>query len=239
MGGGTPGSGGGTFWTMCPYCYYVYEYDKVYEDCCMKCANERCRRVLHAVAIAGTPPPDVVEKGQYCCPGFMPFAVRGSNGEGLGEKLWVPFAPAHCSGKGLDLNSARYGDCAVEGNGVQDHGNGKMARTECEDGKGHAISGGNSVEVRMKRKKSVPWKSKKLLGRGIRLDDDQANYVYGVREGRYSNVDKDEGELSEPCVGGKTVDEVNVGVEFFEGDDDVFISLPCEFDLGNGRHMSL
>ncbi|XP_057807153.1 uncharacterized protein LOC131021850 isoform X2 [Salvia miltiorrhiza] len=98
MGGGdgcTPGSGGDTFWTMCPYCYHVYEYDRVFEDCCLRCANERCRRVLHAVAIAGPPPPDVVAKGQYCCPGFMPFAVHTSNGEAIGEKMWVPFAPSH------------------------------------------------------------------------------------------------------------------------------------------------
>ncbi|KAH6796878.1 hypothetical protein C2S52_021432 [Perilla frutescens var. hirtella] len=239
--GRTSGSGGGTFWTMCPYCYYVYEYDKVFEDCCLRCANEKCKRVLHAVAIGGAPPPDVVEKGQYCCPGFMPFAVRGTNGEGIGENLWFPFAPAHYLGKGLDLNCASYGDSSVVldggtdvGKGFQDHGNGKT-KIEAEDGKRPE----NAGEVRMKRKKSVPWTSKKLMGRGIRIDSDQAHFVYGVREERYSNVDKDEGELPEPCFGGQTVDEVNGGVEFIEGDDDVFISLPCDFDLENGRPMTL
>ncbi|XP_047968049.1 uncharacterized protein LOC125211988 isoform X2 [Salvia hispanica] len=85
-----------TFWTICPYCYYVYEYDKVFEDCCLKCQNQRCRRVLHAVPIAGPPPPpDVVSRGQYCCPGFMPFALRSNDGKPIRDKLWLPFAPSH------------------------------------------------------------------------------------------------------------------------------------------------
>ncbi|KAL1566814.1 hypothetical protein AAHA92_02375 [Salvia divinorum] len=178
-GGCASRTGGGTFWTMCPYCYSVYEYDKVYEDCCLKCANERCRRVLHAVAIRVPPPPDVVAKGQYCCPGFMPFDVHSSsNGE---KKLWVPFAPSLDVGKELDLNSSTFED-----------------------------AGGR---VRMKRKKSVPWKSRKLLGSGISINGDEAHLVYGVREESYSNVDKQEGE---PC---------SEQVEFLEGDDDIFISF--------------
>ncbi|EYU39307.1 hypothetical protein MIMGU_mgv1a025227mg, partial [Erythranthe guttata] len=84
------GGGGGTFWTVCPYCYYVYEYDKAFQDCSLRCANEGCRRVLHAAAIAEPPPPEVVEKGGYLCPGFVPLAVR--NEEIVGEKLWGPFA---------------------------------------------------------------------------------------------------------------------------------------------------
>lgn len=242
MGGCTSGSGGGTFWTMCPYCYHVYEYDRVFEDCCLRCSNERCRRVLHAVAIGGPPPPDVVAKGQYCCPGFMPFAVHTSNGEAIKEKLWVPFAPSHHVGKGMDLNSASYGNCLVvldddrfERTGFQDHGNGEKAKFEGEDdrdgnGERPENAGANSVGVRMKRKKSVPWRSKKLLGRGISIHGDEARFVYGVREESCSNVDKDEGGVSEACFG---------GVEFLEGDDDIFISLPCDFDLGNGRPVSL
>ncbi|KAK4707754.1 hypothetical protein R3W88_028679 [Solanum pinnatisectum] len=30
----------GSFWTVCPYCYYVYEFLKDYEDCCLRCQNE-------------------------------------------------------------------------------------------------------------------------------------------------------------------------------------------------------
>ncbi|KAG6401164.1 hypothetical protein SASPL_138010 [Salvia splendens] len=180
-----------TFWTVCPYCYYVYEYDKVFEDCCLKCQNQRCRRVLHAVPIAGPPPPpDVVARGQYCCPGFMPFALRSANGDPIRDKLWLPFAPLHHRGS-------------------QAHVNGEKAKTE-----------GNS----RKRMKSVPWKSKKLLGRGINIDGGEANFVYGVREDGCFN------DEPKPCSG---------GLEFLNGDDDVFVSLPCEFDMGNGRPVAL
>lgn len=220
--GRTSGSGGGTFWTMCPYCYFVYEYDRAFEDCCLKCSNMKCRRVLHAVAIGGPPPPpDVVEKGQYCCPGFMPFGIRGSNGEAIvGDKLWVPFAPAHSVGKGLDLNnsasSAVLYNETVEGNNKKG-----------DDGRV------GEVRVKVKRKKSVPWKSKKLMGRGVSINGDEAHFVYGVEE-CHSIV-----EVSEPSFLRETVDELNGGVEFLEGDDDVFISLPSDFDLENGGAMIL
>ncbi|KAG6403234.1 hypothetical protein SASPL_135451 [Salvia splendens] len=206
-----------TFWTICPYCYYVYEYDKVFEDCCLKCQNQRCRRVLHAVPIAGPPPPpDVVARGQYCCPGFMPFALCSNDGKPIRDKLWFPFAPSHHLGEMPDFNSATFEDCAVvldddrfEGTGSQGHVNGEKARTE-----------GNS----RKRMKSAPWKSKKLLGRGISIEGDEAHFVYGVRDESCFN------DEPEPCSG---------GLEFLNGDDDVFVSLPCEFDMGNGRPVTL
>lgn len=263
MSGSTPGSGGGTFWTMCPYCYYVYEYESVFEDCCLRCANESCRRVMHAVAIGGPPPPDVVAKGQYCCPGFMPFSVRGSYGQEIGERMWLPFKPADYVGnvgnvsKGLDLNSASSEDCILvaddekfEKTGFQEHGNGVGAKIgpECRnrgnnrDGNGERPEnaggnsvGGNAERIRMKRRKSVPWKSKKLLGRGLRIDGEQAHFIYGVRVEGCSNVEQDEDHHLQPCYGGESVG----GVEFLEGDDDVLLGFHCDFDLGNGRPMSL
>lgn len=173
--------------------------------------------MLHAVPIAGPPPPpDVVSRGQYCCPGFMPFALRSNDGKPIRDKLWLPFAPSHHLGKMPDFNSATFEDCVVvldydrfQGTGSQAHVNGKKARTE-----------GNS----RKRMKSAPWKSKKLLGRGINIDGDEAHRVYGVRDESCFN------DEPEPCLG---------GLEFLNGDDDVFVSLPCEFDMGNGRPMAL
>lgn len=265
MTGCSSGSGGGTFWTMCPYCYYVYEYDKVFEDCCLRCANERCRRVLHAVAIGAPPPPDVVEKGHYWCAGFMPFAICNDNGEEIGEKLWVPFEPAIGSaGKGCDHKFASNGDWVVvsddemgatedaetvEEKRFQDHGHGKKTKIEGEasnggdkkDANGEIPEStcGNTMEnfvkeVRMKRKKSVPWNSKKLMGRGFEIDSNQAHFIYGIGEEGYSNVDKSEGEHCEQWFGGETHNDIESGVEFYEGDDEVFVSLSGNFDLGNG-----
>ncbi|KAI3462124.1 hypothetical protein Pfo_018787 [Paulownia fortunei] len=261
LAGCSSGSDGGTFWTMCPYCYYVYEYDKVFEECCLRCANEKCRRVLHAVAIRAPPPPDVVEKGHYLCAGFMPFAVCNSNGEEIRDTLWVPFAsPIGSASKGCDYNFACNGEGPVvdisdderagtgdavtaEEMGFQDHCNGKKTKIK-GNGERPKSRGGNEngfmensvKEVRMRKKKSVPWNSKKLMGRGFRIDSNQAHSVYGVGEEGHSNVDENEGEGWEHGFGGEMSNDVESGVDFFEGDDDVLIGLQCDFDLGNGDH---
>ncbi|CAI9758197.1 unnamed protein product [Fraxinus pennsylvanica] len=82
------GTDDATFWTMCPYCYHVFEYNIVYKDCCLRCQNVRCRKGFHSVAVAVPPPPEVVEKGTYLCEGFVPL---GCNEETEREKMWVPF----------------------------------------------------------------------------------------------------------------------------------------------------
>ncbi|KAJ6337632.1 hypothetical protein OIU76_007334 [Salix suchowensis] len=33
-----------SFWTACPYCYILYEYPRVYENCCLRCQS--CQRGL-------------------------------------------------------------------------------------------------------------------------------------------------------------------------------------------------
>nr|XP_016456781.1 PREDICTED: uncharacterized protein LOC107780717 [Nicotiana tabacum] len=77
----------GTFWTVCPYCYYVYEFFKVYEDCLLRCQNDKCKRGFHALPIVGpSPPADVAEKGEYYCYGFSVLGLEGG-----GKSLWSPF----------------------------------------------------------------------------------------------------------------------------------------------------
>ncbi|KAA8530764.1 hypothetical protein F0562_005468 [Nyssa sinensis] len=88
---GKCGSGDETFWTICPYCYYMYEYPRVYEDCCLRCQNQNCERGYHAVVIPEPPPIEVVENGKYWCLGFFPLGFEG--GEGKGFSSWTPFAP--------------------------------------------------------------------------------------------------------------------------------------------------
>lgn len=253
MGSCKPGSDGGTFWTMCPYCYYVYEYDKVFEECCLRCANERCRRVLHAVAIGAPPPPEVVEKGHYWCAGFTPFAICDGNGQEIGDNLWVPFAAPmgwsaskgcdhnfDCNGEGLvtdisdDERATTEDDETGEGMGFQDHSNGKKKEIEGKISNTGKTKDANSVkEVRMRRKKSVPVDSKKMMGRGIRIDRDEAYSMSGVGKAKHSNLNGNEGDYLEPGFGGETGNDVESGVEFFEGDDDVLVGLQCDFDLVN------
>ncbi|KAK4751815.1 hypothetical protein SAY87_020613 [Trapa incisa] len=38
-------SSSSTFWTTCPYCYYLHEYPTMYENCCLRC--QECGRAFH------------------------------------------------------------------------------------------------------------------------------------------------------------------------------------------------
>ncbi|KAL8532415.1 hypothetical protein ACS0TY_008858 [Phlomoides rotata] len=209
-GGCTSRSGGDTFWTMCPYCYYVFEYEKVFEDCCLRCANERCRRVLHAAAIAAPPPPDVVAKGQYLCPGFMPFAISNSNGQRTRMNLWNPFGVAvGLTGEGFDGNVSSHRDRVAVASDDE--------TVEVKEIQNHGYSnGGNTIEeARTKRRDSGSRDSYELIGKEARIHNNLANYD----------------SLEERQDVDSTLDEVKIGVDFFEGDDEIFLSLPCDLDL--------
>ncbi|TQD93528.1 hypothetical protein C1H46_020875 [Malus baccata] len=81
----------GSFWTSCPYCYNLFEYPSVYEDCMLRCQN--CKRAFNAMAIASPP---LAGKGgdvNFCCWGYFPLGLLendkntgGSSGE------WTPFS---------------------------------------------------------------------------------------------------------------------------------------------------
>ncbi|GJV12071.1 DnaJ domain-containing protein [Tanacetum coccineum] len=48
----------GNIWTLCPYCYNLYEYPKVYEGCCLRCVN--CERAFQVVVIPAQSMPEIV-----------------------------------------------------------------------------------------------------------------------------------------------------------------------------------
>ncbi|XP_044475599.1 dnaJ homolog subfamily C member 14 [Mangifera indica] len=85
-----------TFWTTCPYCYILYEYPKVYENCCLRCQN--CRRGFHAILIPKLPPLVPGKEAYYCCWGFFPMGYSaGNHGNGVatppstsGFPNWMP-----------------------------------------------------------------------------------------------------------------------------------------------------
>lgn len=196
-----------TFWTMCPYCYYVYEFDRAFEDCCLKCSNEKCTRVLHAVEIAAPPPPaEVVEKGYYLCPGFVQCVSAHSNG----ENLWVPF----------DSNCARP-ERSVHGL--------KKAAMIGEMGVHDGFMENGSMQKGKKRKAHMHRQSKKLMGNGIRVDMNKANAVLGDFEGRHFYNDSN-GIDSVSVFGGQRKNNSG-GVEFYEGDDDVLVGVHSEMDV--------
>ncbi|KAK2407925.1 hypothetical protein P8452_69856 [Trifolium repens] len=55
-----------SFWTMCPYCWYLHEYERKYEDFTLRCEN--CKRTFHGTAVNPPDPESMVEgKEQYYC----------------------------------------------------------------------------------------------------------------------------------------------------------------------------
>ncbi|XP_057737223.1 uncharacterized protein LOC130954493 [Arachis stenosperma] len=93
----------GAFWTACPYCYGLFEYPKVYEECTLLCQS--CRRPFHALAVRS--PPELTGKDgfmSFCSWGFMPLGFSGDFKDISGSaSQWNPFsALVPCPLKGAD-----------------------------------------------------------------------------------------------------------------------------------------
>ncbi|KAK9677417.1 hypothetical protein RND81_11G142000 [Saponaria officinalis] len=96
-----------SFWTSCPYCFYTYEYPKMYKECTLRCQN--CRRGFHAVQVAN--PPLMTDSGvgkdktsSFGSWGFFPVgfsSVTWKKNNRMGKSdvasNWVPFSPMFVS----------------------------------------------------------------------------------------------------------------------------------------------
>ncbi|KAK7410460.1 hypothetical protein VNO78_01258 [Psophocarpus tetragonolobus] len=71
-----------TFWTACPYCYFLYQYPSTCEGCCLRCQN--CQRSFHGLSIPSLPPLVPGQEAYYCNWGCLPmgfvFGTLGSHG---------------------------------------------------------------------------------------------------------------------------------------------------------------
>ncbi|KAJ0653392.1 putative DnaJ domain, Chaperone J-domain superfamily [Helianthus annuus] len=76
-------------WTACPYCYNLYEYPKIYEGCCLRCAN--CKRAFQAVAIPPASLPQTIpgKEAYYCCWSYFPMGFAMANSE-TAKSLTIP-----------------------------------------------------------------------------------------------------------------------------------------------------
>ncbi|KAD6796403.1 hypothetical protein R6Q59_019808 [Mikania micrantha] len=76
-------------WTACPYCYNLYEYPKMYEGCCLRCAN--CKRAFQAVAIPPASLPATIpgKEAYYCCWSYFPMGFAMANSE-TAKSLTIP-----------------------------------------------------------------------------------------------------------------------------------------------------
>ncbi|KAL3814380.1 hypothetical protein ACJIZ3_015648 [Penstemon smallii] len=99
------GGDGSTFWTACPYCYYMYEYHNMYTDCSLRCQN--CKMVFQAVAIPSPPPVVDGQEGYFSCWGFIPLGFSMENWEKNkgATPAWTPFSPMFtCPQMGNNVN---------------------------------------------------------------------------------------------------------------------------------------
>ncbi|KAF3435087.1 hypothetical protein FNV43_RR22174 [Rhamnella rubrinervis] len=103
----TTGSEVASFWTACPYCYILYEYPKVYEECALRCQN--CKRAFHAAMIA--PPVTGTKDTYFCCWGFFPLGFTGKTKDTSGSANWMPISPMFAcplqnSGRGKNVGAS-------------------------------------------------------------------------------------------------------------------------------------
>ncbi|XP_059459386.1 uncharacterized protein LOC132188838 [Corylus avellana] len=154
-----------TFWTLCPYCYCMYEYEKVYEECCLRCQN--CQRAFHGVSIKSPPQSVLVGEENYYRCGWGCFPV------------------------GCEKGAENDGDREGKNDSVQ--GNARMRNVKTKAGR----------RV-MKNVKTVARNTAKIMGRGM--------------SGRKNGMERI--NLNVEC-GDSGEDEL----EFFEGDDDIFVGV--------------
>lgn len=81
-----------SFWTMCPYCWYMHEYERKYEGCTFRCEN--CKRTFHGTEVKAPAAESVVEgKEQYYCHHVsLPLKYPLNDGSGFevgGKKMRV------------------------------------------------------------------------------------------------------------------------------------------------------
>ncbi|MFS7985549.1 putative DnaJ domain, Chaperone J-domain superfamily [Helianthus anomalus] len=85
-----------TFWTACPYCFYMYEYPRVYVECTLRCDN--CKRAFQAVRISAPPPIIEGQDAYFYCWGFFPLGLSMPQLQGNNKgpnSNWTPFSSLH------------------------------------------------------------------------------------------------------------------------------------------------
>ncbi|CAI9118429.1 OLC1v1020000C2 [Oldenlandia corymbosa var. corymbosa] len=209
---------GGTFWTVCPYCYFMYEYENGFLDCAIRCSNPNCRRPFAAAAVAASaaPRPEVVERGKYACAGFIPLRTNHKEtDEDQGWKWWDAFAS-------MGSDSGSVSDTGLIDRKRQGAGLKRKARKshvviDLSDDGDDGEKGGEEIKKighvnemvrKKKKKKQAAMGKKKVMGKGIRPKWNHPGLVEGK-------------EIVEGS-----------GLQFCAGEDDIFVSL--DTDLGFG-----
>jgi hypothetical protein len=115
------------FWTACPYCSHVYQYQRALVGRALRCQNAGCRRAFLATEIPTLPPIVSGTDICYCAWGFVPKAADLSTN-------WKPFCPMYsCNQSSVQPASAGVGNVdvqCVENNGGPIHSSATPASPE-------------------------------------------------------------------------------------------------------------
>ncbi|KAL4577886.1 hypothetical protein LXL04_014001 [Taraxacum kok-saghyz] len=192
------------FWTVCPYCYHVYEFPRVYLEHFLMCPNEKCSKAFTCVEI-DQPPVLVVNAGKYICAGFSPLGFPYGN--------WNPFAPL----KKQEAKTSPNIDSFVE---ISDDDEVEINRDKDVRDKGVDAGAKDHMPTEkqpMGRKKMMAKKSKKVTG--VRNRVTKQGIVR--RQATDLTVHFPDGDDCEHNSNFGNVGEV----EFHDGDDDILLSL--------------
>ncbi|OIV94488.1 hypothetical protein TanjilG_25550 [Lupinus angustifolius] len=188
-----------TFWTACPYCWNLFEYESKYEDYPLLCQS--CEKAFHGVPVTAPVKDDDQKKEYYWCQASVPLRYRDKEENNnymflksthFDETNFVYISDdddvvGGNEGFGKNVGKEVWGD--VRNQGFQFQGNAANSQVELE---------GNSGKKKM-RMKTVARRGAENMGRGrqrgFRVDND---------------LDMDAGEDD---------------LEFTEGDGDVFIGV--------------
>ncbi|XP_010526671.1 PREDICTED: uncharacterized protein LOC104804176 [Tarenaya hassleriana] len=165
-----------TFWTMCPYCFFLYEYAKIYKELTLRCQS--CRRAFHGMEL-GPLPASLTADGveSYTCQ-MGAFPIRypshgffGASAGGTNSVVDVSDESEsdhnHGDGDGDDDND---NDDCENGDGKEDTENGEnILRSEAA--KQEALSKGGIVAGRLngKRVKMTAWNTRKGMEMRMRM----------------------------------------------------------------------
>lgn len=236
-----------SFWTACPYCYVLYEYPRVYEDCTLRCQD--CKRAFHGVMI---PSPPVTDKDTYfCCWAFFPLGLSVNAKDTSGSSKWTPISsmfacPVQASGSNRNVSKRNSGpwvfyddeealqEISESSEDSDDEwGSGRRKRKA----KKRASASANAKKVQNDRVK----KGQPNMGIGENLDSSRADSskrataAGGARKRGTTELGKLDlnvefsNEAEEPARGisaGNGEEDNIEGIGFFEGLDEFLSSLP-------------
>ncbi|GER41898.1 chaperone DnaJ-domain superfamily protein [Striga asiatica] len=215
-----------TFWTTCPYCYYMYEYPRIYVDCAMRCQN--CKMTFQAVVIPSPPPVPEGQDAYFCCWGFIPLGFSMEDWKKnnyppskTGPRYrgpWVYIDEDDENDPFVDISSSGESDIDWNDVSTRKGGNNKSANVKIR--KAAAAAGG----THNKRSRKV-------------LVDEGCNNVTAGKKQHNNRVAKSfekldlnvelRNEAEEPALGANNKEDDSIeGSGFFEGLDELFSNLP-------------